>query len=59
MSEPTLPPPTVGAWKAVGDSLGVGWERMVHVLFKGPGANPSAWALWGLILLSGCLTAPR
>ena len=51
MSEPTPAPARVGAWKAVIESLGVGWERMVYLLFKGPGANLGAWALWGLILL--------
>jgi len=49
MSEPVLS--QVSAWTAVGDALGAGWSRMVHVLFRGPGAGPAAWALWGLILL--------
>jgi hypothetical protein len=41
----------VNAWVAVSDGLSVGWDRMVHVLFRGPGAGLKAWALWGLILL--------
>jgi len=49
MSEPVSS--QVGAGTAVGDALGAGWNRMVFVLFSGPGASPSAWALWGLILL--------
>ena len=49
MSEPGSS--RVSAWGAVGDAIGVGWDRMVHVLFRGPGAGLKAWALWGLILL--------
>jgi hypothetical protein len=51
MGEPTPAPTRVGAWQAVTDSLGAGWERMVYLLFTGPGAHPGAWAMWGLILL--------
>ena len=49
MDEPT--PASLSAGKAVSDSLRLGWERMLYLLFRGPDASLRSWLVWGVILL--------